>query len=118
MLRAKTSSRSSPGSLTSRRKSCSYKVCRATIRPRWRLALMLLIFLCQALFLVYASVFASLRSQALGSVLAVLASALTGLLALTRRASLPTKWLRREPVRRELVRFLGLPNFKTLLFGP
>jgi len=34
---------------------------------------------------------------------------LTADLAFTARASLSTKWLRRVPVRRGLVRFLGLP---------
>lgn len=35
--------------------------------------------------------------------------ALTGDFALTARANLTTKWLRRAPVARGLVRFLGLP---------
>ena len=38
--------------------------------------------------------------------------ALTGDLALTARASFTTKWLRRLPVRRGVVRFLGLPMRK------
>lgn len=38
---------------------------------------------------------------------------LTGLLALTRRASFDTMWLRRMPVRRALVRFLGFPTKTT-----
>lgn len=39
-----------------------------------------------------------------------------GLLALTALASSSTKWLRREPVRRADVLFLGLPMAKNLLF--
>lgn len=35
--------------------------------------------------------------------------AFTGDDALTRRANLTTRWLRRDPVRRGVVRFLGLP---------
>lgn len=41
---------------------------------------------------------------------------LTGLLALTRRASFVTIWLRRMPVRRALVRFLGFPNLYSSFF--
>jgi hypothetical protein len=38
-------------------------------------------------------------------------NAFTGLFAFTFRASFNTRWLRRLPVRRCVVRFLGLPNF-------
>ncbi len=40
---------------------------------------------------------------------------LTGLLAFTARASFITRWLRRVPVRRDEVRFLGLPIYTLLL---
>jgi hypothetical protein len=39
----------------------------------------------------------------------VVVKALTGDVALTFRASFKTRWLRRVPLRRGLVRFLGLP---------
>jgi hypothetical protein len=46
-------------------------------------------------------------------------NALTGDLPLTLRANFKTKWLRRVPVRRGLVRFLGLPMvLKILLTMP
>ena len=40
--------------------------------------------------------------------------ALIGDLALTARANLTSKWLRRRPVRRGEVRFFGLPTVKLL----
>lgn len=39
--------------------------------------------------------------------------ALTGDFALTERANLTTKWLRRVPVRRGVVRFFGFPKVQT-----
>ena len=45
----------------------------------------------------------------------LLKTTLTGLFTFTRLASLVTKWLRRIPVRLELVRFLGFPTAITPL---
>lgn len=42
--------------------------------------------------------------------------ALTGDFAFTARASFTTRWLRRVPVRRGLVRFFGLPKVNSFMF--
>jgi hypothetical protein len=55
----------------------------------------------------YLAVFASFLPDS-----RLVVNALTGDLALTARANLTTKWLRRLPVLRGVVRFLGLPMKK------